>query len=454
MDLELKKKQESAFDPQLEAQAKNWIQAVTGETITDLHQSLKDGVILCKLVNKIRPNTIRKINPPKSAFMMMENIGSFLKSCQAFGINKVDQFMTVDLFEAKNMNQVIHCIHALARAAKNVPGFSGPYMETTPNVTPRVDTSTTQTSGHGDKDSGTMTSEQQLKGTEQKQIEEHKHEEKERREREEREREEKERREREEREREEREREERERREREEREREERELREREERERREREEREREERELREREEREREERELREREERERREREEREREEKERREREEREREERERREREEREREERERREREERERREREEREREERERREREEREREERERREREEREREERERREREARERERREREERERREREEREREERERELHAKSPTKRGLQDLEQRIARLEELKVLIAKQIVEAEENQFKLGDEVDAMKKKRNDITHKIEEIAELVEGL
>jgi hypothetical protein len=48
MDLELKKKQESAFDPQLEAQAKNWIQAVTGETITDLHQSLKDGVILCK----------------------------------------------------------------------------------------------------------------------------------------------------------------------------------------------------------------------------------------------------------------------------------------------------------------------------------------------------------------------------------------------------------------------
>jgi hypothetical protein len=392
MDLELKKKQESAFDPQLEAQAKNWIQAVTGETITDLHQSLKDGVILCKLVNKIRPNTIRKINPPKSAFMMMvrlprtagafalvlilclslkENIGSFLKSCQAFGINKVDQFMTVDLFEAKNMNQVIHCIHALARAAKNVPGFSGPYMETTPNVTPRVDTSTTQTSGHGDKDSGTMTSEQQLKGTEQKQIEEHKHEEKERREREEREREE------------------RERREREEREREERERREREERERREREERER-----------------------------------------------------------------REREERERREREEREREERERREREEREREERERREREEREREERERREREARERERREREERERREREEREREERERELHAKSPTKRGLQDLEQRIARLEELKVLIAKQIVEAEENQFKLGDEVDAMKKKRNDITHKIEEIAELVEGL
>jgi hypothetical protein len=50
MDLELKKKQEAAYNPQLEAQAKNWIQAVTGETITDLHQSLKDGVILCKCV--------------------------------------------------------------------------------------------------------------------------------------------------------------------------------------------------------------------------------------------------------------------------------------------------------------------------------------------------------------------------------------------------------------------
>jgi hypothetical protein len=46
---------------------------------------------------------------------------------------------TVDLYEAKNMNQVIHCIHALARAARNAPGFSGPFMETTPNITPRVD---------------------------------------------------------------------------------------------------------------------------------------------------------------------------------------------------------------------------------------------------------------------------------------------------------------------------
>lgn len=114
---------------------------------------------------------VRKMIPS----FLQENIGYFLKSLQAFGISKVDQFMyefrthtlsffysfpfqfmfsaltfysfdfgfcfrTVDLYEAKNMNQVIHCIHALARAAKNIPGFKGPFMEVPPNITPRSDT--------------------------------------------------------------------------------------------------------------------------------------------------------------------------------------------------------------------------------------------------------------------------------------------------------------------------
>jgi hypothetical protein len=34
----------------------------------------------------------------------------------------------VDLYEAKNMTQVVHHFHALGRATQKLPGFSGPYL--------------------------------------------------------------------------------------------------------------------------------------------------------------------------------------------------------------------------------------------------------------------------------------------------------------------------------------
>ncbi len=36
----------------------------------------------------------------------MENIGFFLKVAEGYGVAELDLFQTVDLFEAKNMNQV------------------------------------------------------------------------------------------------------------------------------------------------------------------------------------------------------------------------------------------------------------------------------------------------------------------------------------------------------------
>jgi topoisomerase IA-like protein len=39
-----------------------------------------------------------------------------------------DLFQTVDLFEAKNINQVIQCIHSLGRQSRLVAGFNGPYL--------------------------------------------------------------------------------------------------------------------------------------------------------------------------------------------------------------------------------------------------------------------------------------------------------------------------------------
>eukprot|EP01100_Stratorugosa_tubuloviscum_P006335 TRINITY_DN273_c2_g2_i3.p1 TRINITY_DN273_c2_g2~~TRINITY_DN273_c2_g2_i3.p1 ORF type:complete len:193 (+),score=102.03 TRINITY_DN273_c2_g2_i3:151-729(+) len=127
LDAELQSKRLQSYDMNLEREARDWIQAVTGTAVgsgDQLAQDLKDGVILCNLINCLRANTIRSINKGKMPFMQMENIGKYLEACRGFGVIASDMFQTVDLYEAKNMNQVINNIHALGRVAPRI-GYRG-----------------------------------------------------------------------------------------------------------------------------------------------------------------------------------------------------------------------------------------------------------------------------------------------------------------------------------------
>lgn len=138
MTAELKEKQASKYDPQLEGQARTWLQTVVGEPFPSgsFHEALKDGVYLCKAMNKLKPGSVPKINTGKMAFKMMENIGRFLESANAYGLPKADSFQTVDLYENQNIVQVVTAIHALSRVA-NKKGFGGPVLgpkEATKNV--------------------------------------------------------------------------------------------------------------------------------------------------------------------------------------------------------------------------------------------------------------------------------------------------------------------------------
>lgn len=45
----------------------------------------------------------------------MENISMFLRGAEALGVPKHDLFQTVDLFEKKNMTQVVDSIFAISR---------------------------------------------------------------------------------------------------------------------------------------------------------------------------------------------------------------------------------------------------------------------------------------------------------------------------------------------------
>jgi len=131
MDAELAAKQAAKFDSGSERQATQWIEAVTGESFNQMPfgDMLKDGMLLCKLINTIRPGTVKKINKMKMPFMQMENISNFLQGCRKIGVQDHDCFETVDLYEQKDLGVVVQCIMALGRAVqKNCKDWKGPVL--------------------------------------------------------------------------------------------------------------------------------------------------------------------------------------------------------------------------------------------------------------------------------------------------------------------------------------
>ncbi|XP_065648304.1 myophilin [Hydra vulgaris] len=128
---EISNKIQGKYDVAMEQEALKWIaklvpeakmQGVTGST--QVHEKLKDGIILCKLIEKLQPNSIKNINTNKMAFKQMENISNFLAAAEKFGVSRTDSFQTVDLYEATNMAQVIVMLHALGRKASS-KGLNG-----------------------------------------------------------------------------------------------------------------------------------------------------------------------------------------------------------------------------------------------------------------------------------------------------------------------------------------
>ena len=130
MDKELAAKAAAKFDPVMEADARNWIEAVTGAKLGEmpLQEELKDGTVLCTLVNTISPSVIKAPSTSKMPFKQMENISNYLDACSKLGVPKHDLFQTVALYENKDMIAVLTNIHSLGRVSQKVEGFAGPYL--------------------------------------------------------------------------------------------------------------------------------------------------------------------------------------------------------------------------------------------------------------------------------------------------------------------------------------
>merc|ERR1712227_54105 len=116
----------SKADDASKQEALDWVSAVIGEPLPgDFHKVLKDGTILCKLINKISPGSVKKVATKGSNFQLMENIAAYQKAVKKYGVPQEEIFQTADLFEARNLKQVALHIHALGRIATN-KGFAGP----------------------------------------------------------------------------------------------------------------------------------------------------------------------------------------------------------------------------------------------------------------------------------------------------------------------------------------
>jgi hypothetical protein len=131
MDKDLKDKADAKYDPELERQVTGWIESITGEQKggASFAEWLKDGKVLCKLVNSIKPGSVKKVNESTLDFKKMENIKFFTDAARALGVPESAMFGTPDLYEEKNLGSVVSSLYALGGAVQvTCPEFTGPKL--------------------------------------------------------------------------------------------------------------------------------------------------------------------------------------------------------------------------------------------------------------------------------------------------------------------------------------
>lgn len=119
LSAEVKNKIAQKYDLQKEEELRIWIEDITGASIgPDFQKGLKNGVILCDLINKLAPNSVKKVNKSALNWHQLENLTNFISAITSYGLKPHDIFEANDLFENGNMTQVQTTLLALASMAK------------------------------------------------------------------------------------------------------------------------------------------------------------------------------------------------------------------------------------------------------------------------------------------------------------------------------------------------
>lgn len=130
LDAELKANQDKKYDVEKERAATRWIESIIRETKGGQSVAvwLKDGHVLCKLANSVRPGIVKSVHGrSKPARVQMENLVFFVNAARELGVPESSLFSTPDLDEEKNMGSVVNCICAFGGAVQaSCPDFRGP----------------------------------------------------------------------------------------------------------------------------------------------------------------------------------------------------------------------------------------------------------------------------------------------------------------------------------------
>ncbi|XP_015256340.1 PREDICTED: proto-oncogene vav isoform X2 [Cyprinodon variegatus] len=92
-----------------------------GAQVCDLAQALRDGVLLCQLLNNLLPQAVnlKEINlrPQMSQFLCLKNIRTFLVVCQEkFYLKKNDLFEAFELFDVRDFGKVMNTLSILSHS--------------------------------------------------------------------------------------------------------------------------------------------------------------------------------------------------------------------------------------------------------------------------------------------------------------------------------------------------
>ncbi|XP_054150583.1 LIM and calponin homology domains-containing protein 1 isoform X4 [Melozone crissalis] len=139
--LELGEVQPPAEPPQPElafTEAQKWIEQVTGRSFgeKDFRSGLENGILLCELLNAIKPGLVKKINRLPTPIAGLDNIILFLRGCRELGLKESQLFDPGDLQDTSNrvtknidysrkLKNVLVTIYWLGKAANSCTSYNG-----------------------------------------------------------------------------------------------------------------------------------------------------------------------------------------------------------------------------------------------------------------------------------------------------------------------------------------
>ncbi|KRY86121.1 Guanine nucleotide exchange factor VAV2 [Trichinella pseudospiralis] len=90
-------------------------------TLLDFAQALRDGVLLCQLVNRLHKDSVDmnvvNLRPQLSQFLCSKNIWLFLNACQnVFGLSSEDICESADIYKAANFGKVLQTLSKLSNS--------------------------------------------------------------------------------------------------------------------------------------------------------------------------------------------------------------------------------------------------------------------------------------------------------------------------------------------------